>query len=451
MMRNHTTGKAKLLPSRFPRNGVRELTRLGRSLALPVVLIVLSCPANADLMVGAAAVKITAPNGTPMAGYYSARLSTGVHDDLWAKAIVLDVDGTKAALVSLDLITTSREMVESARKEVEKTTGIRGENVMIGATHAHTGPVIVSNSTRDGALGGSADIARKYNLELPAKIAQAVKEAESKLQPSRALAGIGQETRLAFNRRFHMKDGSVGWNPGKLNPNIVRPAGPIDPDVSVLYFESAAKKPLATYVTFAMHLDTVGGLDFSADYPYTLARILADSKSADMLTLFALGCCGNLNHIDVNWADPQKGHAEAARIGGILAGAVLKVYRDLQPVDSGTLRIRSETVKLPPAPISAKDVEEANKTAERFGTKEQAPFLQTVFAFKALDIAARNGKPMDVEVQVIALGNEVAFVSLPGEIFVELGLAIKKASPFKHTFIAELANGSIGYIPDRAA
>src|SRR5688572_31140096 len=86
------------------------------------------------------------------------------------------------------------------------------------------------------------------------------------------------------------------------------------------------------------------------------------------------------------------------------------------------------------------------------GTQSSQPkFLDRVKAFKVLDIAAREGKPHEVEVQVIALGNELAWVSLPGEIFVELGLAIKKASPFRHTMIAELANGSIGYIPDRQA
>ena len=263
-------------------------------------------PARAELKVGAAAVKITPPNGTPMAGYYNVRLSTGVHDDLWAKAIVLDVDGSRAALVSLDLITTSRDMVTAARAEIEESTGIPADRVMIGATHAHTGPVILSKSTRDGALGGASESARAYNETLPGKIARAVKDAAAKLEPARAQAGIGSEMRLAFNRRFHMKDGSVGWNPGKLNPNIVRPAGPIDPDVGVLYFDSVAKKPLATYVNFAMHLDTVGGLDISADFPYTLARILADAKHPDMLTLFALGCCGNINHVDVTWTDPQK-------------------------------------------------------------------------------------------------------------------------------------------------
>src|SRR5439155_26124104 len=107
---------------------------------------------------------------------------------------------------------------------------------------------------------------------------------------------IGQETGLSFNRRFHMKDGSVGWNPGKLNPNILRPAGPIDPDVGVLAFESAAKKPLATYVNFAMLLDTVGGTEISADYQFTLGKFLTDARSPGMLALFALRGCGPSKH-----------------------------------------------------------------------------------------------------------------------------------------------------------
>ncbi len=77
--------------------------------------------------------------------------------------------------------------------------------------------------------------------------------------------------------------------------------------------------------------------------------------------------------------------------------------------------------------------------------------MELVKAYKVLDVAAREGKPLEVEVQVIALGRELAWVSLPGEIFVELGLSIKAASPFKQTHIAELANGSIGYIPNRSA
>jgi hypothetical protein len=81
----------------------------------------------------------------------------------------------------------------------------------------------------------------------------------------------------------------------------------------------------------------------------------------------------------------------------------------------------------------------------------KTPFLEKVKALQVLDVAAREGKALEVEVQVIALGDEVAWVSLPGEMFVELGLAIKKGSPFASTLIAELANGSVGYIPDQPA
>src|SRR4030095_10479913 len=81
----------------------------------------------------------------------------------------------------------------------------------------------------------------------------------------------------------------------------------------------------------------------------------------------------------------------------------------------------------------------------------EAKFMDQVKTFRVLDVAARAGRPLEVEVQVIAIGEDLAFVSLPGEAFVELGLAIKGASPFRHTFIVELANGAIGYIPNRSA
>src|SRR5438270_7837314 len=103
-----------------------------------LLLLFATLPASAgDLRVGAAAVPITPPLGTPMAGYYSARGAEGVHDDLYAKAVVLEKDGTKAAMVSLDLITTTFPLIKEARREIERTTGLRGENVMISATHTH--------------------------------------------------------------------------------------------------------------------------------------------------------------------------------------------------------------------------------------------------------------------------------------------------------------------------
>jgi len=411
----------------------------------------LAVTAHAALRAGAAAVRITPDKPTPMAGYYGTRISTNTHDELQAKAIVIEQDGARAALVVCDLLTLSRDVVERTREIVSRTTRVPGVNVMLSATHTHTGPLIDNKSSRNITDSGSHAVVGEYTAALPAKIAEAVRLAEAALQPAHVVVGHEDEDHLAFNRRFHMRDGTVGWNPGKLNTNIVRVAGPIDPDVAVVFFESPRRAPVATYVNFAMHPDTVGGLEFSADYAFTLSRLLGEYKGSNMVTLFANGACGNINHVDVEWAGAQKGHAEAARLGTVLAGNVFKAYTRMQSLQPQTLRVRSEMVKLPLPELKAGDVEAARAIAARVGTTNTPKFLEQVHAFKVLDVVAREGKPQEVEVQVIALGDEIAWVSLPGEIFVELGLEIKKKSPFRHTLIAELANGSIGYIPDGKA
>lgn len=386
-----------------------------------------------------------------MAGYYSARGATGVHDDLQAKAVVLEASGGRAALVVCDLITMTRGVTDEARALIEKETGIAGERVMISATHSHTGPVIPSQSSRDAALGGDGESALKYRRELPLKIAEAVRRAAANLQPVTVLAGEGHVEDLAFNRRYFMQDGSVGWNPGKLNPKVVKPAGLTDPRLPVVSFATPRGKPLAAYVNFAMHLDTVGGTEISADYAGSLSATLEKVQGAGYLTIFSIGTAGDINHLDVHWRDPQKGQAEAARIATILAGQVLQTLKHAGAVGAGRLHAARETVPLPLAKVSEAEVARARELAAQYGTKAPPKFIDSVFAFKALDVSDRGGRPLEAEVQVIALGSEVAWVALPGEIFVELGLAIQKASPFPHTVLVELANGSVGYVPSRSA
>jgi hypothetical protein len=404
--------------------------------------------AAAELQVGAAATVINPPLGTPLAGYYSERGSEGVIDDIYAKAAVLADGKTRVALVVCDLLTLPRPTVLEARELIARETGIPGANVLIAATHQHTGPVVARESSRDDLDGGSGPVGRSYTAELPKLIARAVSDASARLAPTRVSFGRELEPRLAFNRRYWMKDGTVGWNPGKLNPNTVRPVGPMDPEVGVIYFESTNAKPQLTFVNFAMHPDTTGGTRISADYPGALSRALAGYEGSDMLTLFANGACGNLNHLNVNWAARQQGTNEATRIGTILAAAVFKACMELKPVSDTALRVRREVVQLPLAKISEADVAEAMEVVKRMKTSK---FMELVQAFKVLDVAGRAGRPWEVEVQVIALGRDLAWVSLPGEIFVELGLSIKAVSPFKQTHIVELANGAIGYIPNRSA
>lgn len=407
----------------------------------------------ADVRAGVASVDITPPLGIPMAGYYHARGADGVLDLLYSKAMVIESSGERVALVTLDLISITRDITDRARAQIERATGIQGSHVMISATHAHTGPELARRGKRSSDLGSESQLVLDYSADLPAKIAESVRLAGGRLQPAQLSAAKGRCEELTFNRRHFMRDGSVGWNPGKLNPNIIMPAGPSDPEVGLLYVGLSEggdpRRCLATYVNFAMHPDTCGGSKISADWPGALSRVLAGYHGTNHLTLLANGTCGNLNHLDFAWDWPQNNGAEGHRIGTILGAAVFQAYKTLKPVNARALKVRSQLVELALPEVAPAQVEEARQVVAATKDDRGGNFMKLVRAYRVLDVAGREGRPFHVEVQVIALGNDLAWVSLPGEVFVELGLAIKKRSPFPHTFLVELANESIGYIPDR--
>ena len=445
----------KLTARRFThRVGPRFSLRLLRCLPW-LLLCIASVTARAgELKLGAAAVPINPPMGIGLAGYYHERGNEGVLDDIQAKATVLDDGQTRAVIVVCDLISMPTWIVAEARKRVEERTGIPGANVMMAATHTHTAPVLFREWSRDETDGGAKAVSKNYSQTLPKLIADAVVAAYEKRQPVRVSVAKEHEVQLAHNRRFWMRDGSVGWNPGKRNAQIIRPAGPIDPEVGVFFAETVVAKsaPVLTFVNYAMHPDTTGGTRISADYPGALSRSLALYQGPDMLTLFANGTCGNINHTDVHWAGAQGSPQEAARLGTILAAAVFKAYPRLQPLtNAGALRVRSERVKLPLPPFTPEQLEQARLDARTAKDATRDGFMKLVRAHRILDIAAREGKPQEVEMQVITLGRDVAWVAWPGEMFVELGLSVKAGSPFAHTYNVELANGTIGYIPNKSA
>jgi hypothetical protein len=408
-----------------------------------------------DLKIGAASVKVTPPIGTPMAGYYYERGVKEIHDDLYAKALVIEKDGIKIAIVECDFVGISEYIVDKVRKLVEKSTGIDAAHVMVGATHSHTGPVIPADpaSINIGADPKSkgAQILADYISKLPGLIAESIIQANAALKPAKLSFGVGHEGSISFNRRYFMTDGTVGWNPGLHNPKVIKPAGPIDPAVDVLYAETTDGRPISTFVNFALHLDEIGGSDVSADLPFTLSAILGEVKGGDMVTIFSQGCSGNINHINVNGDAPQSGNFKAEKNGTILAGEVIKTYARLSALDINSIKVKSEIVPLPLAEISKDELGWARETAAKFGKRDAAPFLDFVKAFKMLRVEERKGKPLLTEIQVFALGDSCAIVSFPNEMFTELGQYLKSRSPYPHTIITELTNGSNGYIPDRKA
>jgi hypothetical protein len=419
---------------------------------LILLLLLMTGTASAStLQAGAAQVDITPPAGAPMAGYYVPRVATGTHDALHVKALVFEKNGVKVALAACDLVWLPRNLSEEARQIIQQKTGIPADHIMISATHDHTGPVIMVHPSRYNLQGEMLRITEDYTNALPSRIAQAVILANSRLQPAEVRSAIGREDSLAFNRRYYMKDGSVGWNPGKLNPEIWRQAGPTDPSVPVVYVETPDGKGIASYVNFAMHQDTTGGLKWSADYSYALGKILQMAKGDDLVSIFTIGCAGDINHLDTSRKDPQASYGEAARIGAVLAGDALKVIQRAPVIPVSQILVSSRVLKLDLPQFTPQEVDWARRTQATVGTANPAPFLDLVRAAKILEIDSRHGKPFDAEVQVIALGDQLAFVGFPGEMFTQFGLNVKQDSPFPLTITAELANGALGYIPNRQA
>lgn len=437
----------------MPRNPVRCICLIALAAWLGSTMLARCAHADDEFRAGWSAVDITPEPGTPMAGYYHYRAADGVLDPLHAKALVVSRGDTAAAFISLDLITTTLSLTEAARAAVAERTGLTAERILISASHAHTGPVLASSSRLGRDLGGGHDLALRYAEQLPVKIANAVEAAWKSRQPVSLASGMGRESSVAFNRRFFMTDGTVGWNPGKLNPRIIREAGPIDPDLPVLAFrDPKSLKPLATFTNHAIHLDIVSGSKISADMPAALARVLADAHEAPFFSFYTTGCCGDVNHIHVRSARVQRGLPEANRIGSILAAEALQTLERAQPTTPGIVRAVRRIVPLPLAPLTDGDEAWANAVIARQNSGESKPtFLELVKAYRVIDVVDRKGEPISAEVQVIAIGDQIAFVALPGEIFVELGLSIKRASPYPMTIISELANGSVGYVPNRIA
>jgi hypothetical protein len=427
------------------------------TLSLALGTLALPAPARGAeapvIRVGLAQADITPPVGIPLAGYYHERGATGILDPLFCKALLLECEGQRVALVTLDLISVTRETTDRARAEIERATGIPGEYVMIAATHAHTGPELAQSGRRNGEPGAKDNLVVAFTEGLPARIAATVRLAGERLEAAQLSAARARCEGLTFNRRYYLRDGSVGWNPGKLNPDIVLPAGPTDPEVGLLLVEKAGasgpREVLATCVNFAMHTDTTGGTKFSADWPGALSRVLAGYHGADHVTLVTLGACGNLNHLDFAWRWPQGTPIEQHRIATILGATIFQAHKELQPVAPGPLRAKSVVVELAVPEVTPEQVAEARATLAAVKDDRGPNFMKQVRAYRVLDLAARAGRPFRVEVQGLALGDQVAWISLPGEVFVELGLALKKRSPFLHTQVIELANEDIGYIPDR--
>jgi len=428
------------------------------------------------LRVGVATVEITPGDNYPMSGYYHERLSTGVKDPLQAKALVFRQGNQAAAMVVCDLIGIAADLTAAVRKQVSEKTGIPAEQIMLSGTHSHTGPDYMKELfalTTGRPIPKGTKPRDPYVPKLIDAIVSSITQADAAAGPVTLKTGTAQqETPVSFNRRFLMKDGKVRTWMNLQNPDVVHAAGPIDPEIGLVVFQSAAdQSPLTILSSFALHLDTVGGTEFSADYPFHLERTIREKLGTKTISIFGTGCCGDINHVDPSRPERNKADFIGASLGTTICNAVPQ----LTAVESPRLQVRRAVVHAPLQNSTAEQLAASKSLLHEIRGGKPAEFFAHVDAYKRLILdglrhsrdvdesmeelgwgltstLSGSGETLPLEVQVITLGRDVAIVALPGEVFVELGLAIKNASPFRTTLVIELSNVvETIYIPTRYA
>jgi hypothetical protein len=415
--------------------------------------------------IGMAEVDITPPVGSSLAGYFEDRKSTGVHDNLVAQTFLFETEETRVIFITCDLIAFSAETISEVKELINREFTILPENVFIHTTHTHTGPATLD------LLGISQGL--EYLQELPGKFADSVRQAIAGLAPGRIGFGCGAESGISFNRRYLMKDGTVRTNPGagdawekiigKGNPDIVKPAGPIDPEVAVMKIEGETGKLRAILVNFTCHLDTVGGNLISADYPGVIRRLIREKKGEDVMVGFFNGTAGNINHLDFLTGKAKMGYfAQTEWMGNILAAEALRISEKIECQPFKTVKAAAGTLEIPIrqpgekelkfarrvveaslAKLSEEDKAELNRRSNFFG--DEAVWL------KEMLLVVDEGKKKEKVPVGAARINDAGFAFLPGEPFIEFGLRIKAEARLKPVFVVELTNSYAGYIPTRQA
>ncbi|MBE6366332.1 MAG: hypothetical protein E7052_00265 [Lentisphaerae bacterium] len=405
------------------------------------------------LKAGYAQEVMTPPAGVGLAGYFNERPNEGMFDDLFVKVIAMEIDGKRTGLVSLELCNITGAMFTAIKKRVDAEFG-EGlyENLLICATHTHTGPKFVNKDQQVDELHQYA-----FDMIVDA-VLRALKRAFMSLLPAELEATKVFNNPYGFVRRYWMTSGDIVTNPGWRNPNIDKPECDYDRTINILALKQGGRIA-ALICNIANHGDTIGGNLVSADWYGRFVQAVQHELKSSLPVMVLDDASGNINHFDFHQQINQTGYHEAVRIGRGYARIVLDALSDLQPVAADKLQIKNTTVTIPHRQLTDAEVAAAQNILDTvpdikkdgdFESQDLAnkvPAALRYFAQRALDCKAKSVPSHDCRLTAIEIGNDLAFVSLPGEPFNGIAQAIREASSYKYTFIAELAQSPSGYVP----
>jgi neutral ceramidase len=403
--------------------------------------------ASSELCVGLARAVITPPPRVALAGYFSPRFNRGVRDDLYVRVCLFRQGKVTAGIVQLDLCEMQTSLYEAMRQRFNAISAGLGDQVMVAVTHTHTGPE--TRVTRDAAHQHALDF-------IVDQAEAAMRTALWRFVPVelRALSIVNNP--FAYNRRYWMTDGRVVTNPGKLNPAIVRPEGPVDRQVhAVLLF--AQGFPAGMIVNLTNHTDTIGEDRVSADWPGFLERSLQAALGCQIPVLTLVAPSGNINHFDVTSAQGQTCYEEARRIGEGYADIILRSLDEATPIPPAPLAFANQTFTLQRRKVTLAELRQARALLAKpeadtgvYTSEDLArgvPGVLRFFAEQLVSFAKHDaGRTADFPLMALRLGQDTAIASLPGEPFTEIGMGVRQQSPFQRTLLASLANGCPGYI-----
>jgi putative membrane-bound dehydrogenase-like protein len=387
----------------------------------------------ADVRVGAAAANLQSEESMPLAGYLENRFTKEQEGELRAVAVVVGKPGgDKVAIVACDVLWVTRAIVDAATAEIERTTGIPASHVLVNATHTHHAP----GAAPAHAFGWS----EKFANEVRRGIVKSVQDAHARLADASFFFKLGEERTVGANSRLLLRDGNVSWlNPMGEAGDLVQPTAPFDPQLPVLDFRSPEGRTLALIFNHSTHtIGTRSGRDVRSAGFYGLAAQELERELGGVVNFLegASGSTHNVRGVPVPVAIER------------LKRAVLDARAQAEPRPVA----RVAAIKRP-FPYRVRTFDEAVEAAnvDRYTAahaKGSATRIGAIFANARRELAPRQGEQRTTWLQAVVIG-DVAIVGVPAEYFTVLGLDIKRRSPFPNTYVAELANDWIGYLPDQ--
>lgn len=394
---------------------------------------------------GAHAVDIS-PTGFPVRvnAMFTERSASKVADPLFAKALALDDGTTRLVLCVVDTCMMPRDLIDQAKTDVSKATGIPTERMLVSATHTHSAPSAM------GCLGSRVDPA--YAAFLPGRITAAIVGAVERLAPARLGWAQADDWEHTFNRRwirrpdrllndpFGQRNVRANMHPGHQSPDAIGPSGPVDPQLSLLAVQRADGKPLALLANYSQHY--YGSPLLSSDYYGRFARHLATMLGADdtFVGIMSQGTSGDLMWMDYGAPKHEIGYDAYAKE---IAQRVAKMVRGIKWQDSAPLQMAERKLELGYRMPDEQRLAWARGMALKLGNR----LPQSQAEIYALEAIYLHDRPRtELKVQALRIG-ELGIAALPNEVFAITGLKLKALSPFPATFNIELANGAEGYIP----